>query len=64
MREAVCPARVREAFARIEVPAALREKAEENLARWLEEEAFADARPQLESAPAICVMSEPSGAKV
>jgi phosphoglucomutase/phosphomannomutase len=49
MKEAVCPARVREAFARIEVPAALRERAEENLARWLEEEAFADARPQLEA---------------
>ncbi|MBI4602251.1 MAG: phospho-sugar mutase [Planctomycetes bacterium] len=48
MREAVCPAPVREAFARIDVPEALRQKAEESLARWLEEDAFADARPQLE----------------
>lgn len=49
MKEPVCPPEVREAFAQIKVSDALRQKAEENLSRWLEEDGFADARPQLES---------------
>ncbi len=49
MKELVCPARVREAFARVNVSEALKNRAEESLARWLEEDAFQDARRQLES---------------
>ncbi|HVR74466.1 MAG TPA: phospho-sugar mutase [Planctomycetota bacterium] len=48
MKETNCAARAREAFSRIEVSEALQARAEENLARWLEEDEFLEARPQLE----------------
>ncbi len=48
MNETACPARVREAFAQINVPESLKLRAEESLARWLENEAFVEARPQLD----------------
>jgi len=49
MKEVECPATVREAFSQIQVGDALKEKALNNLARWLCEDAFADARQQLDS---------------
>ncbi len=48
MKDTVCPPRVREAFSRIDVAGALKQRAEDNLARWLEDDAYVDARPQLE----------------
>jgi len=48
MSQDTCPPGVREAFSRIQVSAALRRKAEENLARWLTEPIYDDSRPQLE----------------
>ena len=37
-----------EGFSRIDVAEALKDRAAKNFARWLEEDTFCDARPQLE----------------